>query len=503
MSEFKFSCPHCGQHIQCDISYSGAQINCPSCQKSIVVPQAPRMVTPPPPVQPLPSPGLSTRQSTGAPSLTGAPPPRPKSNTLVKVLVGLAVGLVCAGLSFTGVTWLFKHHAEVAAEKGNPAAQVQTPTANAAVQALSILMKVHSAYTNLASVTEDSTITLSLDLSKLTLAEVDPNAPANARNAHRRPPGMPRTFTLTADISARRAQTNWFYLAGDAVIKADRQISTNTFAFWSAGKGTFLFADSHQRRARPTYVEFPATTAAGGSPEQARNLQRLFEDPAQLAKILKHLGQTADETVNGHDCDTLTARVLGQKVKIWADKSTYLIVQSQITLGGAVNDADIDDALSLFVAGFTNLPPQQWEGVKARLKQFTPAIAKIRGTFTSTAKAIDTNPTLTADDFAYPVPPGVRLFRMPGAATPPATRTSVSLADIQRNECINNLRQIDGAKNEWALENGKPKGTPVTAADIAPYIRGGVLPKCPAGGTYTIGKVGEPPTCSVPGHALP
>ena len=75
-----------------------------------------------------------------------------------------------------------------------------------------------------------------------------------------------------------------------------------------------------------------------------------------------------------------------------------------------------------------------------------------------------------------------------------------------RNACINNLRQIDGANNQWALENNKEIGTPVTEADIKPYIKpdaSGNLPKCPAGGTYTIGKVGEPPTCSVPGHKLP
>lgn len=76
----------------------------------------------------------------------------------------------------------------------------------------------------------------------------------------------------------------------------------------------------------------------------------------------------------------------------------------------------------------------------------------------------------------------------------------------QMNACINNLRQIDGAKNEWALEKNKETGTPVTEADIKPYIKpdaSGNLPKCPAGGIYIIGKVGEPPTCSVPGHKLP
>ena len=74
-----------------------------------------------------------------------------------------------------------------------------------------------------------------------------------------------------------------------------------------------------------------------------------------------------------------------------------------------------------------------------------------------------------------------------------------------QNTCINNLRQIEGAKNAWAFENGKTNGTPVTEADIKPYLKlgaGGNFPKCPAGGTYTIGRVGEVPTCSVPENKL-
>jgi hypothetical protein len=73
--------------------------------------------------------------------------------------------------------------------------------------------------------------------------------------------------------------------------------------------------------------------------------------------------------------------------------------------------------------------------------------------------------------------------------------------------CINNLRQIDAAKNEWALENGKTNGVIATENDIKPYIKldsSGNIPKCPAGGIYTIGKVGEKPTCSIGGpiHTL-
>jgi hypothetical protein len=37
--EFKFSCPNCGQHFQCNGGYTGRQISCPGCQKQIQVPQ--------------------------------------------------------------------------------------------------------------------------------------------------------------------------------------------------------------------------------------------------------------------------------------------------------------------------------------------------------------------------------------------------------------------------------------------------------------------------------
>jgi len=73
----------------------------------------------------------------------------------------------------------------------------------------------------------------------------------------------------------------------------------------------------------------------------------------------------------------------------------------------------------------------------------------------------------------------------------------------QRNTCVNNLRQIDAAKQQWALVNNKTDVDVPTVQDLQPYLKGGVLPVCPGGGTYTINAVGLPPTCSVPGHALP
>lgn len=40
MSEFKFACPVCGQHITCDSGSSGSTMACPTCFRQLVVPQA-------------------------------------------------------------------------------------------------------------------------------------------------------------------------------------------------------------------------------------------------------------------------------------------------------------------------------------------------------------------------------------------------------------------------------------------------------------------------------
>jgi prepilin-type N-terminal cleavage/methylation domain-containing protein len=77
----------------------------------------------------------------------------------------------------------------------------------------------------------------------------------------------------------------------------------------------------------------------------------------------------------------------------------------------------------------------------------------------------------------------------------------------QQNACINNLRQMDGAVQQYALENKLPSTAGYTLTAIQPYIKlttGGNLPGCPAGGSYTPGStVTNPPTCTITGHALP
>jgi len=71
----------------------------------------------------------------------------------------------------------------------------------------------------------------------------------------------------------------------------------------------------------------------------------------------------------------------------------------------------------------------------------------------------------------------------------------------QKNACIANLEQIDGAKEQWALENRKTQGASADARAVNSYLKNSAQPLCPADGTYTYQNVGVNPTCSI-GAAL-
>ena len=78
----------------------------------------------------------------------------------------------------------------------------------------------------------------------------------------------------------------------------------------------------------------------------------------------------------------------------------------------------------------------------------------------------------------------------------------------QMNACINNLRQIDGAIQQWALEQKKSAAAAVTEADVTPFLKNSVT--CPSGGTtfadsYTVTDVASQPLCKkIPAtHDLP
>ena len=71
----------------------------------------------------------------------------------------------------------------------------------------------------------------------------------------------------------------------------------------------------------------------------------------------------------------------------------------------------------------------------------------------------------------------------------------------QTNACINNLRQMDAALQQYALENRLASSATYTMVNLMPYIKlntAGSIPGCPASGTYSVGaSVSNAPTCSL------
>lgn len=75
--------------------------------------------------------------------------------------------------------------------------------------------------------------------------------------------------------------------------------------------------------------------------------------------------------------------------------------------------------------------------------------------------------------------------------------------------CQSNLKNVLGAKERWAMDNNKSSSaTPALSDLVRDYLK--LDPECPAGGDYVIGRMDQPPTCSIGGirgdynaHVLP
>ena len=69
----------------------------------------------------------------------------------------------------------------------------------------------------------------------------------------------------------------------------------------------------------------------------------------------------------------------------------------------------------------------------------------------------------------------------------------------RRNTCINNLRLIQAAKDQYAIESNQQETVVPSPSDISPYFKGSQLvagmPKEPQGGSYSVLAVNTAPTC--------
>jgi len=114
MSEFKYACPVCGQHIKCDSSQSGTVMECPTCFQKIIVPQAPVGE------QTLILTGTKANGDRPAPknaetNPAGSRPPGGISGPMV--VIAILLGIVAAvGFVYRGT--IFKSRAPLAAKNG-------------------------------------------------------------------------------------------------------------------------------------------------------------------------------------------------------------------------------------------------------------------------------------------------------------------------------------------------------------------------------------------------
>jgi len=70
----------------------------------------------------------------------------------------------------------------------------------------------------------------------------------------------------------------------------------------------------------------------------------------------------------------------------------------------------------------------------------------------------------------------------------------------RQNACINNLRMLDGAKDQAAMEAGLDTGAePPDLDKVLQYIKGAKMPVCPQGGQYTLKPISESPECTLHG----
>jgi hypothetical protein len=77
-----------------------------------------------------------------------------------------------------------------------------------------------------------------------------------------------------------------------------------------------------------------------------------------------------------------------------------------------------------------------------------------------------------------------------------------AIRGVQGVCCIANLRQINGAKEQFALETGRTSG-PIDPAQLDRMYFHGQPPRCPSGGAYFYGDIGQIPVCSLSTNAAP
>jgi len=68
--------------------------------------------------------------------------------------------------------------------------------------------------------------------------------------------------------------------------------------------------------------------------------------------------------------------------------------------------------------------------------------------------------------------------------------------EARANSCVANLKQIEGAKERWAMSTGAAQtDAPGTTDLVSDFLK--IEPECPSSGTYSLNAINAVPTCSI------
>ena len=354
MNEFKFACPNCQQNIQATPEYSGAQINCPVCQKPLTVPMAPGMSAPP------------ASKLTKAPSTVqhAATSPAMINTFLVahkKPRIGLYVGLgvgaavIAAGIFFGPPLYdkiSQQHQAKVAAEI---AATNTPPPPPPELTGPEILKKTGAVYKSLASYKAQGESTATIDMSEIS------------------PSKKPQSFTSSSSIVLARSgnyKMEWERKAGSQTSKG---------AVWSAGQGDFVKNGASTTKMKDRSTAMGYVAGVSGS-LVIFTTDLFFDDPGSIAVALKNPSRTNDETLDGSKCYVVAGQIASQNMVFWINRTNFLLAQAEIILGGKIDEALLDK-------------------LTAAQKAQAMAASKIKGSFVENYSNVEVNKTPGADAF--------------------------------------------------------------------------------------------------------
>jgi hypothetical protein len=367
MSEFKFSCPKCQQNISATSEYSGAQINCPTCQTPIVVPAAPDEPSPPAHAPKLSmAASTSSHAATATPFIVRGPPTRKK-----KKRTGLYAGLAAGACGILGVILFWHplsdfghatyskyiHHSDVSLEQAATNVPPPPPPELTTEEILQNVADKYKSMTNYA-------------VKGLSVAVVNVSAIK---------PGQPEQNS-TKGVSLELGRTNLYRL--------EWELKTSTTPYkgvaWSAGKGDYV-----------GYGPYPATkaknretamaTASTASQALCIALAQLFFDETnslgrQAAAFAKTNGPNLATKINGRNCYVLDGEFDAHDLVLWIDKENFLIPQIQFIFGGKLDESTL-------------------KGMPAALKNQLMTWAKLKGTITETYQTAEVDQNLAASSF--------------------------------------------------------------------------------------------------------